>query len=537
MNAPAEISPLDLALAAEVEILDVRQGSPEWLEFRRTRFGASEAAAMLGLSKMETRAELLHRYHTGLQVEHSDYVQERVLDRGHAVEAAIRGFVEESIGDDLSPVTCARRGTRLAASCDGLTLMRETAWECKQWNDELAEQVFNGVVPDTHMPQCQQVLLVTGAGRLIFTVTDGTPQHTLSVPVRPDRAWFDRIVRGWLQFEADLQAYVPPPAAPVAIASAVVALPTPSVRLDGAIVVRDNLPDFARQLQAFIARVPASPSTDQEFADAERACKVLEQAEGALDQAESAALASIPTVEALRRVLVTLRESARRCRLVTEKVVARRKDELRAQAIEDGVRALSDHIEGLRPKHRGFLVFAKSAAAQELGAAIKGLRSLDSVRAAVNARAAALKTAASASADRIDVNVRTIEAAGEKDQGLFADRHDLASKDPEAVAAIVSQRVAAQRAREAAAAPAPAPAAPAAPAAAPAPAASAAPAAAAAAPTLRLADISARLGWTLKAAEIHALGIETRRDGAAVLVNAADLPRLKAALIEKVEAL
>jgi hypothetical protein len=49
------------------------------------------------------------------------------------------------------------------------------AFEHKQWNEELAASVRAGIVPDEHLPQCQQVLLVTGAEELIFVVSDGTP--------------------------------------------------------------------------------------------------------------------------------------------------------------------------------------------------------------------------------------------------------------------------------------------------------------------------------------------------------------------------
>lgn len=127
---------------------------------------------MLGLSPYMKRSELLHIKHTGTPQEFSDYVQERVLDRGHAVEALARVLVEEDIGEELFPVTCAEG--KLSASCDGLTMAGDIAFEHKQWNEELALAVENGNVPDSHMPQCQQIMLVTGAERVRFVVSDGT---------------------------------------------------------------------------------------------------------------------------------------------------------------------------------------------------------------------------------------------------------------------------------------------------------------------------------------------------------------------------
>ena len=66
------------------------QGSPEWKQYRLTMFGASEAAAMLGLSSKVSRTELLHMKHTCTPQEFSDWVQIYILDYGHEVEAMAR---------------------------------------------------------------------------------------------------------------------------------------------------------------------------------------------------------------------------------------------------------------------------------------------------------------------------------------------------------------------------------------------------------------------------------------------------------------
>ena len=95
------------------------QGTPEWMEFRLTHHGASEAAAMLGLSKKVKRSELMLAKHTGVAKEFSAWVQEKVLDHGHEVEALARPLVEKLIGEPLYPVTMSYG--KLSASCDGLT--------------------------------------------------------------------------------------------------------------------------------------------------------------------------------------------------------------------------------------------------------------------------------------------------------------------------------------------------------------------------------------------------------------------------------
>ena len=80
------------------------QSSPEWHSFRAVHFGASEAAAMLGLSKYKTRSELLREKVTGITQVHSEATQE-VFDHGHVTEAACRPIIEAQIASDLYPVT------------------------------------------------------------------------------------------------------------------------------------------------------------------------------------------------------------------------------------------------------------------------------------------------------------------------------------------------------------------------------------------------------------------------------------------------
>ena len=87
------------------EIHNLLQGSDDWHAFRFNHHGASEAAAMLGLSKKVTRSELVRMKATGLAKEFSDWVQENILDYGHEVEALARPFAERVIGDDLYPAT------------------------------------------------------------------------------------------------------------------------------------------------------------------------------------------------------------------------------------------------------------------------------------------------------------------------------------------------------------------------------------------------------------------------------------------------
>lgn len=428
-------------------IHDIQQGTPTWQAFRAQHFGASEAAAMLGLSKNMNRSELLRAKRTGIAPEHSDWVRENVLDHGHDVEAMVRPIIEADLDEPLYPVTCSKPGTKLSASCDGLTLAGDTAWENKQWNAKLAPIVEAGSVPDEHMPQCQQILLVTAAQRLIFTMSDGTPERTLRVEVKPDPEWFHRIERGWAQFAADLEAFEPHAPAPVVVAAPLEALPAPSVSVQGSIAVVTNLDRFGAMLRAFIERIPTKPSTDQEFADTDAACKALKTAEERLQAAEDTALGSMANVEAMRTTVATLRNLARDTRLASEKLVAARKQQIREDEVRRGRDAFAAHFRALCDRLGGPLLPPMTP---DFGAAIKSLRTLDSVRNAIDTTLANAKIAANELADKVQANLKTIDAATPTVQlaRLFHDRNTLVLKDADAVKAIVANRVAEFQAEE-----------------------------------------------------------------------------------------
>ena len=252
-------------------IHELQQGSDAWSQFRLAHFGASEAAAMLGLSKNVTRSELLRAKATGVAREFSDFVQKRILDHGHEVEALARPIVEEIEGVELYPATYS--DGLLSASVDGIDLMGDVVFEHKQWAEALAAQVDAGIVPDEHMPQCQQILMVTKAKRVLFVVSDGTREKMVSAEVLPAPSWFDRIRAGWEQFARDLSTYSPPESAePVPVGHAPETLPALRIEVTGA-VTASNLAEFKQTALAAIRSVNRDLKTDQDFADADKAVK------------------------------------------------------------------------------------------------------------------------------------------------------------------------------------------------------------------------------------------------------------------------
>lgn len=427
------------------------QGSEAWLQFRATRFGSSEAAAMLGLSPYTTRTELLRLKSTGIGKEFGDWFQRNVLDKGHAVEAATRPAIEAEIGESLYPVTCAEDDGPLVASCDGLTDGlgdKLIAWECKQWNEALAAEVSAGRVPDTHMPQCQHILMVTGADVLIFTVSDGA-RCRVSVEVLPDPAWFDRLRAGWAQFAKDLAVYVPKPAAdPAPVGRAPDTLPALRIEVTGA-VTASNLADFKATALAAIRGVNRNLKTDADFADADKAVKWCADVESRLKAAKEHALSQTADIDALFKALDDISKEARDVRLDLAKLVERRKVERKEEAVAAARRELEKHIADLNGE---LAPMALRLQPVDFAGAIKGLRSFASMDDALSVAVANGKIAADAQARQIRGNVTVFNerTGGSRAlQALFADLGVLVHKAADDFATLVDSRINKHRADEA----------------------------------------------------------------------------------------
>jgi predicted phage-related endonuclease len=417
---------------------DLEQGTQEWIQFRRVHKGASEIAAVLGLSRTTKRTELLRIKSTGMEKEFSDYVQKHVLDKGHEIEALARPIVEEVfVGDDLYP-TVWSLGDK-SASCDGLTMCETMAWENKQYNDEYYELVDNGQVPEEHMPQCQQVLMVTGAEKLLFTVSDGTVERTAGVWIYPDQEWFERINSAWAQFDKDLAGYEHVEYQEKPQAEATESFLVPFVQVKGELTIASNLDRFGDQLRSFVGNINKDPQDDQDFANLESAVKKLKEVEDALEKAESYALAQFSDVNSMRRTVDDLKELARSHRLTGEKLVKSQKELIKMRILNEAANKFSNHINGLQ---REIIDVRLDIMAPDFGGAMKNKRTIASLHDAVDTLLANSKI----EADRIAKDVREklywLKDNADQYRFLFSDLQYIVTKNGmEAFQSIVTRRI------------------------------------------------------------------------------------------------
>lgn len=414
---------------------DLVQGSPEWDEFRLNHFGASEAAAMLGLSPKVKRSELLHMKWTGNAKEFSKFVQERILDKGHEVEALARPLVETMIGEDLFPVTCS--AGLLSASCDGLTMGEDVAFEHKQWNEELAAAVENGNLPDEFMPQPQQIMMVTGCEKVLFVVSDGTEEKRVCMWVERSPEWFERIDAGWQQFAKDLATYTPPDVKAESVGRTPESLPSLRIEVTG-MVTASNLAQFKEHALEVFAGINRDLKTDQDFADAEKTVKWCGDVEDRLKAAKAHALSQTESIDVLFKAIDDITAEARNTRLELDKLVKARKEQVRTDIYNEGVNALRDHIAHLNTR-LGKPYMPNITA--DFAGAMRGKKTVASLRDAVSTTLATAKIEANAIADKIEINLKALREQAMDYAFLFSDTSLLVMKAADDLQAVITARI------------------------------------------------------------------------------------------------
>lgn len=430
-----------------MKIHNVAQGSPEWIALRANHDTASEASSMMNASKKTSRTELLRLKATGSEKEFSSWVQKNLLDRGHGIEKKARPLAEAIIGSELFPCTATSdEHPRLLASFDGVTMMQDTIWECKSWNEAKAALVREGKIPDEDLWQVVEQLVVSRAERCLYMVTDGTEKNTVTCWASIDDADEDTLLRGWKQFNADRDSYTPTEARAEVIADHVEALPAVFVQVSGSVAVQDNFKVFEKALTHFISDILVTdPKDDQDFANLDSQIKALKKAEDALDAAEVQMLAQVQSVNDLKSTKDMLHAMARKHRLLSEKLLTAQKDKIKLEIRQKGEADWAAHIKATNADIGGGV--AIPAIPSDFAGVMKNKRTIVGLQDAVDAELARLKVEATKHAEKITTNLTTLRELATGFESLFRDRQELVLKENETLVLVIKERLAVEQKR------------------------------------------------------------------------------------------
>lgn len=437
-----------------MQVHNITQGTDQWRAHRAKYLNASDAPAMMACSPNMSRTDLVRQLALGIERDFSDYVQRRILDKGHLFEKLARPMAEKIMGEELAPLV----GTsgKYGASFDGQTMLGERSWEHKRLNATLREAMFEGCT-GADLPLCYQVqmehqaMVAEGTEQILFTASEWDDDGDI---IEARHCWYTpnpelraQIVAGWAQLEADVAAYVQPEPKPVPVVGKTPDnLPALLIQVTGA-VTASNLPEYKAHALEVFRGINRTLTTDQDFATAESTVKWCADVESRLAAAKEHALSQTATIDELFRTIDDISAEARRTRLELDKLVKARKEEIRGEIVAGGANALREHIAALNTR-LGKPYMPQVPA--DFQGAIRGKRTVDSLRDAVNTELARAKIAANEIADRIQTNLNTLRELATAHAFLFADTPTIVLKAADDLTTLVKARIAEHEAKEAA---------------------------------------------------------------------------------------
>lgn len=190
----------------QATIVQLPQGSPEWLDYRLSKRNASESAAVMGLSPWTTPYQLW-LMKTGRHVQNVN----AAMLRGTELEPDARAAYEAHTGLVMQPLVLD--DGVYSASLDGMTLDGDLIVEIKVpmrgTRSDLWQDVAAGQVPEHYMVQIQHQLMVSGADTAHLWIYNG--EIGILHEITPDVALMDRIRAAWDSFQQFLDGDIPPP--------------------------------------------------------------------------------------------------------------------------------------------------------------------------------------------------------------------------------------------------------------------------------------------------------------------------------------
>ena len=408
-----------------MKTVNLQQGTPEWLSWRASRFTASDAPVMLGISPYRSRESLLREKALGEAPEHSDATL-ALFAEGHRAEVLARSMVERMIDDELYPTVVEDDAGQLAASLDGMTLDGDTLFEHKLLNDDLRACRDNGSpIPGHYRAQMEQQLMVTDAREVLFVASrwddaGNQTEEPLIAHYESDPIMSRRILDGWAQFARDLKSWQPAAAAPAPEGSAPEMLPALHVEVRGQ-VIASNLTAFRERAMAVIGNINTDPRTDEDFADAEKTVKWCKEVETRISGAKQNALGQTGDIDALFRALDEIAETTRRTRLNLEKQVKAKKDEIRA----DRIRAASVEYADFVAQAMQDAGFQITVPRTDFAAVIHGLKTLSSIDEKLGAALAREKSVFAARIDDAAAKLEWMRTETQAEQWPSLFRRDL----------------------------------------------------------------------------------------------------------------
>lgn len=169
-----------------MKILNLEQGSPEWLSWRTTVITATDCPAILGSSPWSTAYKCWQKKLDLVAETESN----EAMKRGIRLEPEARAQFIERYAIPMKPLVVeSTEFDFLGASLDGLSDCQKYVLEIKCGGTKLHDMAARGEIPKYYQDQMQHQLLVTGAEKAFYYSYDGT--NGICIEVLPDPEFKD----------------------------------------------------------------------------------------------------------------------------------------------------------------------------------------------------------------------------------------------------------------------------------------------------------------------------------------------------------
>lgn len=181
------------------------QNTPEWLEFRRKKIGASDAPIILEVSPWKTPYQLWLEKTSGVLPATSARQK-----RGVELEELARQTFEKKTGMIMFPkVILHPTFDWMMASLDGIDIDGQSIVEIKCPGQTDHDTAKAGKIPEKYIPQLQHQLAVTGLKLAYYFSFDGS--EGVIVEVERDNDYIERMIDLEKAFWECVESCSPPP--------------------------------------------------------------------------------------------------------------------------------------------------------------------------------------------------------------------------------------------------------------------------------------------------------------------------------------
>lgn len=141
-------------------ILNLDQGSQEWLDYRKGKVMATDASVLMQSNPWKKPIDI---WEEKLGIKEPASLNDS-MKRGQILEPEARNLAMDIIGIEFEPVVYeSERYNFMAASLDGISICGKKILEIKCPKHETHQDAINGMVPLYYIDQMQHQLFVTGA--------------------------------------------------------------------------------------------------------------------------------------------------------------------------------------------------------------------------------------------------------------------------------------------------------------------------------------------------------------------------------------